>query len=338
MRVPQRLVPLMEQGVIQEVVRPLMSGKEAQVYLVVADGMYRVAKVYKEADQRSFKHRAEYSEGRRVRNSRAARAMAKRSSYGREQIEAAWQSAEVDAIYRLTAAGIRVPEPVSFIDGVLVMELICDDEGQPAPRLVDISPDEESAKKLFHYLLQEVVKMLCAGVVHGDLSDFNILMGASGPVFIDFPQAVDAAQNRNAKTLLMRDVKNLTNFLARFVPELRKSQYGEEMWALYAGNNLTPDSRLTGRFRRSTHQANTQSILDEIEAVEREARRRRKALGLPPPRMARKPIYHEAPTPTPLDHPRKPKPTKPSRKKRSKRPVAEVDPFADLDLLLIVDD
>ena len=290
MRVPQRLIPLVEEGVIEEVVRPLMAGKEAQVYLVRSQGELRVAKVYKEVLHRSFRNRSEYSEGRRVRNSRDQRAMDKRSRYGRTQDEAAWHMAEVDAIYRLRAAGVRVPHPYDYIEGELVMELVQDERGEPAPRLVDMDLDRAQAKALFDHLIREVVRMLCAGVVHADLSDFNILMGADGPVLIDFPQAVDPSANRNARRLLLRDVKNLTHFLARYAPRLRSTRYGDEIWALYESGALQPDSPLTGRYRPSNTRTNTRTLLEEIEAVEREARARRAALGKPPPGPPRKPI------------------------------------------------
>ncbi|MEZ4322938.1 MAG: PA4780 family RIO1-like protein kinase [Myxococcota bacterium] len=295
MRVPEALIPLLDQGVVQDVLRPLMSGKEADVFLVVAEDELRVAKIYKEAANRSFKHRAEYTEGRKVRNSRQQRAMTKRSRYGREQIEAAWRNAEVDVIYRLTAAGVRVPEPFAFVEGVLVMELVQDAYGEPAPRLVDATFSEDEAWDLFHILLREVVKMLCAGIVHGDLSDFNVLLSADGPVIIDFPQAVDAAHNRNARKLLIRDVDNLTRFLARHTPALRSKNYGEEMWVLYESGELTPDTRLTGRRPKTGGPTDTSSLLREIEAMQEESRRKREALGLPPRRPARTPKTQGSP-------------------------------------------
>ena len=290
MRVPQSLEALVDQGVITEVVRPLMSGKEAQVYLVESGGELRVAKVYKEASNRSFKHRADYTEGRKVRNTRKQRAMNKRSKYGREEIEAAWRNAEVDAIYKLRAAGVRVPEPFDFLDGVLVMEFVTLDGESPAPRLVDLELEPGEAKELFQTLLGEVIKMLCAGVVHGDLSDFNVLKGPNGPVIIDFPQWVDPAQNRSARKLLIRDVDNLTSFLARSARGLRGKPYGAEMWDLFERNELTPETRLSGRYKDRRKKADTNALLAEIEALEEESRKRREALGLPPPRPARQPI------------------------------------------------
>lgn len=299
MKVPEPLWPLVDEGIIDEVVRPLMAGKEAQVYLVTKGDEYRVAKVYKQSTHRSFRQRAEYTEGRKVRNSRQQRAMDKRGSkFGREQAEAAWRDAEVNAIYKLESAGVRVPQPYDFVEGVLVMELVGDKAtGQPAPRLVDVELDRPTAERVFRCLIRETVKMLCAGVVHGDLSDFNVLIGPEGPIIIDFPQWVDPAVNRNAKKLLIRDVKNVTLFLSRWIPGLRKTRYGPEMWDLYERGELRPDSQLTGRFKPKLKQANTMSLLEEIEAIERENRAKREALGLPPRRTARKPIVEAAPEP-----------------------------------------
>jgi len=291
MRIPSVLSSLVDEGVIERVVRPLMSGKEAQVYLVVAGGIDCVAKIYKEAENRTFKHRADYTEGRKVRNSRDQRAINKRSQHGRSQDEAAWRSTEVDMIYRLRAAGVRVPEPYHFIDGVLVMELVSDANGDPAARLgeVDFAPDE--AKAIYDRLIQDVVRMLCAGVVHGDLSDFNVLLGADGPVIIDFPQAVDPSKNQNARKLLLRDVDNLHRFYAKFVPEGSRPPYAEEMWALYESNRLTPETRLRGQYRGSQKKANVSELMDFIGEVNEDERRRRRAQGrdasaipAPPPR------------------------------------------------------
>jgi len=331
MRVPNRLQPLLDQGVIEEVVRPLMSGKEAEIYLVVADGEECVAKVYKDAQSRSFQHRAEYTEGRRVRSSREQRAMKKGSRYGRARTEDAWSAAEVDAIYRLRAAGVRVPEPYAFVEGVLVMELIKDAQGDPAPRLVDRSFDPEAATELFQLLLREVVKMLCAGIIHADLSDFNVLLSADGPVIIDFPQAVDPAGNQNARKLLLRDVKNLTDFLSRFAPKLRKTRYGPEMWSLYERSELDPQTPLTGRHDAKKKSANVSSLLDEILAIEQEVRERREELGLPPPRPARRPVVFEDPAPKPAakkagDEPDASGPAKKKRRRRRRKRSAASAP------------
>jgi RIO kinase 1 len=299
----ERLSALLDIGVVDEIVRPLMSGKEAEVFLVVSQGERRVAKLYKEATSRSFKHRAEYTEGRRTKNTRQQRAMSRRSKYGREQEEMAWKSAEVDAIYRLRAAGVRVPEPYDFVDGILIMELIAGIDGEPAPRLVDVTLTRDQAEQTHKQLIREITRMLCAGLVHGDLSDFNVLMTPTGPVVIDFPQAVDAAMNNNARRMLLRDVRNVTGFLARFSPRLRKTQYGEEMWALYEQGKLQPDTELTGRFEKSKKGVDLMGILDEIYAAEVEERRRRDALGLeqlpdkrpPPPRKGRGPLRDNDP-------------------------------------------
>ena len=288
MREPECLVELVDQGIIQEVVRPLMSGKEAQIYLVVSGGELRVAKVYKAAQNRTFRQRAEYTEGRAVRNTRTQRAMSRHSRYGRTQDEASWRSAEVDIIYRLRAAGVRVPEPHHFSDGVLVMELITDADGEPAPRLTDVDLDRVEAGAVFTTLLSQVVRMLCAGVVHGDLSEFNVLMGQSGPVLIDFPQAVDPAQNQSARKLLVRDVDNLNHFLIRTVPGQRRLPYGQELWDLYARSELTPETQLTGRYHAPQRTADTTAVLREIEAAARDAQRQREARGPVPGRRGRR--------------------------------------------------
>ena len=280
MRIPSNLTSLIDEGLIQEVVRPLMSGKEAEVFLIWAGGELRVAKVYKEAQNRTFKNRAEYTEGRKVRNSRDQRAIDKRSRHGRAQDEAAWRSTEVDMIYRLRDAGVRVPTPHHAIDGILMMEMVADADGNPAPRLAEVSLDPAQARWVFDRLLAEVVRMLCAGVVHGDLSDFNVLMSADGPVIIDFPQSVDASKNQNARKLLLRDVDNLQRFLARFVPGLPRRPYGEEMWDLYASSLLTPDTKLTGRHRAFERRADTRAVLDLIGDANHDERRRRERQGL----------------------------------------------------------
>ncbi len=283
MRMPDRLVSLVDQGIIERVLRPLMSGKEAQVYLVMSGGEQRVAKVYKESQDRTFKQRAEYTEGRSVRNSRDQRAMGKRSRHGREQDEAAWRTAEVDMIYRLRDAGVCVPKPHNFVDGVLIMQLVTDAEGNPAPRLGDLRFEREQASKIFQHVLREVVRMLCAGVVHGDLSDFNVLLGKDGPVIIDFPQAVNASSNQNARKLLLRDVDNLHRFLAQWSAGPQPNQarnaapppYAQEMWQLYERGELTPDSRLGGRYRPSEKQADTKGVLALIGEAEADERKRR---------------------------------------------------------------
>ena len=286
MRMPDALSSLVDEGIIDEVLRPLMSGKEAQIYLVVAGGKQCVAKVYKEAQNRTFKHRADYTEGRKVRNSRDQRAIDKRSKHGRGQDEAAWRSTEVDMIYRLHAAGVRVPAPYQFIDGVLVMELVTGASGEPAPRLGEVNFSPEQAAAVHEHLLREVVRMLCAGVVHGDLSDFNVLMGAEGPVIIDLPQAVDPSKNQNARKLLLRDVDNLQRFLSRFVPSARRVPYAEEMWALYESNQLTPETVLRGHYRPSQKKADTSALLELIGEVNEDERRRRAATE---PQGARRP-------------------------------------------------
>jgi RIO kinase 1 len=279
MRVPDELSALADDGIIDEVIRPLMSGKEAQIYLVVSQGRECVAKVYKEAQNRSFKHRADYTEGRKVRNSRDQRAMAKRSKYGRAQDEASWRSTEVDTIYRLQSAGVRVPAPYHFLDGVLVMELVTDGAGSPAPRLGDVAFEPHEATAIYQSLIQEVVRMLCAGVIHGDLSEFNVLLGSGGPVVIDFPQAIDPSKNQNARTLLLRDVENLHRFHSRFVPGAPKLPYAQEMWALFEQSRLTPDTRLSGRFATARTRVDTAAVMALIGDANRDEDRRRAARG-----------------------------------------------------------
>lgn len=298
MRTPVALLPLIEYGIVEEVLRPLMSGKEAQIFLVLAGGEERVAKIYKEAEQRTFKHRTAYTEGRGTRNSRDRRAMGKHSRHGKAKDEAAWRSAEVDAIYRLQSAGVRVPVPYNFVDGVLIMELVKGADGRPAPRLGDVDFDPATAKAVFDHLLREVVRMLCAGVVHGDLSDFNVLMSADGPVIIDFPQAIDPASNQSARKLLIRDVDNLHNFLARFVPG-RPPPFAQEMWDLYEQNLLTPETELRGRHSRSSRPANTAEVLSLIGEVNRDEERRRGASARPSGRGSRSGPRSSGPSGTP---------------------------------------
>ncbi|MEM7159025.1 MAG: PA4780 family RIO1-like protein kinase [Myxococcota bacterium] len=278
MRVPPSLLPLLDMGIIESVVRPLMSGKEAQLYLVESGGEQRVAKVYKDASQRSFKRRDDYTDGRKVRNSRDRRAIAKGTRHGRARDEAAWRSAEVDVIYRLQAAGVRVPVPHNFMEGVLLMELVVDEQGLPAPRLGDLVFTPEQARQVYDHVIQEVVRMLCAGVVHGDLSEFNILMGADGPVIIDFPQAVDPTTNSGARRLLIRDVDNLHRFLSQ-VTRHPRAPYAQEMWELFERSELTPQTQLSGRFRDRRRKANTKDVLDLIGDAERDERRRRAGTG-----------------------------------------------------------
>ncbi|WP_418317216.1 PA4780 family RIO1-like protein kinase [Piscinibacter sakaiensis] len=266
MKAPARLQNLIAEGLIDDVVRQLKSGKEADVFVVRSGGETLAAKVYKEAQQRSFRQAVDYTENRKVRNSRQARAMAKGTRFGREQQEAAWQSAEVDALHRLAAAGVRVPRPINFYDGVLLMELVADADGHAAPRLNDL-PSFSMADALQHHatLLDEVVRMLCAGVIHGDLSEFNILLAADGPVIIDLPQAVDAAGNNHAPRMLMRDVDNLRNFFGRHAPSLLPTQYGPEIWSLFASGLLTPETVLTGRYEPRRGAVDLTAVLREIE-------------------------------------------------------------------------
>ena len=275
MKPPKRLQSLIEEGLIDTVVRQLMSGKEAMVYVVRVGDETRCAKVYKEATERSFRQAVDYTENRKVKNTRQARAMAKGTKFGRQAQEAAWQSAEVDALYRLAAAGVRVPRPYNFCDGVLLMELVTDEHGDAAPRLNDVQFTPEDAHRHHATLIREVVRMLCAGVVHGDLSEFNILVAADGPVIIDLPQAIDAAGNNHAKRMLLRDVDNLRNFFGGFAPELLRTDFGLEIWSLYERGVLLTDSVLTGRFERKLGAVDVGGVMREIDdARAQEAARR----------------------------------------------------------------
>ena len=294
MKAPPRLQSLVEEGLIDTVVRQLMSGKEAMVFVVRAGEQTLCAKIYKEANNRSFRQAVDYTENRKVKNSRSARAMAKDSKFGRQEQEAAWQSAEVDALYRLAAAGVRVPQPYNFHDGVLLMELVTDANGDAAPRLNDVAFTPEQARAHHATLVTEVVRMLCAGVVHGDLSEFNILLahlpgedgaeGADGPVIIDLPQAVDAAGNQHAQRMLLRDVANLRNFFGQFAPELLTTDYGPEIWCLYQAGLLGPETVLTGQFEHPSGSVDLGGVLREIGDAQAEdaARRLRRAMAAAP--------------------------------------------------------
>ena len=289
MKPPKRLQALIEEGLIDSVSRQLMSGKEATVYVVQVGDETRCAKVYKEATERSFRQAVDYTENRKVKNTRQARAMAKGSKFGRQAQEAAWQSAEVDALYRLAAAGVRVPKPYNFCDGVLLMELITDAHGDAAPRLNDVAFTASQARTHHAALLLEVVRMLCAGVVHGDLSEFNILLGheagedaSSGisvPVIIDLPQAIDAAGNNHAARMLLRDVANLRQFFGQFAPELLQTSYGLEIWDNYQRGVLYPDTRLTGRFEQKAGAVDMRSVMREIDDARDEEAARRMRMG-----------------------------------------------------------
>ncbi|MCF7720122.1 serine protein kinase RIO [Aeromonas jandaei] len=271
MKVPNRIQPLVDDGLVDEVISRLMSGKEADVYVVRCGDETRCAKVYKEASKRSFKQAVVYQEGRRVRNSRSARAMEKGSKYGRKQHEEVWQSTEVDALFKLAAAGVRVPRPYVCLDGVLLMELVTDADGNVAPRLNDVALSHEQALADHAKVIGYVVRMLCAGLIHGDLSEFNVLVDEQGPVIIDLPQVVDAAANNQARAMLERDVNNMRNYYGMYAPELLKTNYAREMWALYEDGKLTPQSELTGQFEESREAIDLDAVLDEIASAEEEA-------------------------------------------------------------------
>lgn len=274
MKAPKRLQPLLDDGLIDEVICQLMSGKEAQVYIVRCGDSRRCAKVYKESNKRSFKQAVQYQEGRGVRNSRRNRAMNKKTRYGQQEQEQAWLTAEVEALRLLADAGVRVPAPLGFVDGVLLMELIVDNEGNLAPQLDEVSLSAEQARDYHDQVIREIVRMLCAGLIHGDLSPYNILVDDQGPVIIDLPQAVNASANNSALQMFARDVENMRHWFGSFAPELLATNYAMEIWALYEAGDLHPDSQLTGQFEQDTINADLKDLLAVIEAAwEEEAER-----------------------------------------------------------------
>ncbi len=278
MKTPKRIQPLVDDGLVDEVISRLMSGKEADIYVVRCGDRVQCAKVYKEAAKRGFKQAVHYQEGRKVRSTRRARAMEKGSKFGRDQQEKIWQTAEVDALRRLAEAGVRVPKPYDMLEGVLLMELITDDDDGVAPRLCDVVLSEEQALEDHALMMHYVVRMLCAGLVHGDLSEFNVLVDAYGPVIIDLPQAVNAAANNHAEAFFLRDVNNMTRYYGQYAPALLDSRYGEEIWALYEAGELHPDIALTGEFEDSGEAANVEDVLAEIKAAFEEEQERQERL------------------------------------------------------------
>ena len=271
MKTPKGLQPLIDDGVIEEVMRPLKSGKEASVYVVRSGDDIICAKVYKDMAQRSFQARVQYQEGRKVRGSRQARAMSKATKFGRKEQETAWKNTEVDALYKLVDAGVCVPKPHGYFHGVLLMELVTDEAGHSAPRLGEVELTADEARWFHGELMGDVVRMLCIGMIHGDLSEYNVLVAPFGPVIIDFPQVVSAAGNNAAREMLLRDVHNLRDSLARFAPELKSTCFGEEMWALYEKGKLQPDTVLTGEFVFDEHSADLQAVMMSIEDARQEA-------------------------------------------------------------------
>ena len=279
MKTPPGLQPLIDEGVIDEVVRSLKSGKEATVYVVRSGAQMRCAKVYRNMAQRSFQKRAQYQEGRKVRGSRQARAIGKSTRFGRKEQEVAWKNAEVDALYQLVAAGVRVPRPHGYFDGVLIMELLTDASGAPAPRLGELELSAETARDYHRILMRQVVRMLCIGLIHGDLSEFNVLVTPDGPVIIDLPQAVNAAGNNAALSMLERDVNNLRTTLGRFAPELLATEFAREMWSLFEQGELRPDTELSGVFARDESVADPADVMRVIEDAREEELQRRLRLA-----------------------------------------------------------
>ena len=271
MKTPAGLQPLIDDGVIDEVLRSLKSGKEATVYVVRTGSQVRCAKVYRDMAQRSFQKRAQYQEGRKVRGSRQARAMSKSTRFGRKEQESAWKNAEVDALYKLVAADVRVPKPYGYFNDVLIMELVTDAAGNPAPRLGEVDLSAELAREYHEFLIRQIVRMLSLGLIHGDLSEFNVLVAPDGPVIIDLPQAVNAAGNNNAFAMLERDVNNIRNTLGRFAPELLETEFAREMWSIFEQGELRADSPLTGVFARDDSQTDPDSVLAVIDDAREEA-------------------------------------------------------------------
>jgi RIO kinase 1 len=276
MRTPEGLQPLLDDGIVDEVVRQLKSGKEASVYVVRCGADIRCAKVYKDMAQRSFQQRSMYQEGRKVRGSRQMRAMAKSTRFGRKEQEEAWKNTEVDALYRLVSVGVRVPQPYGFFNGVLLMEMVVDADGDSAPRLGEIELPSQQALEFHAFLMEQIVRMLCAGLIHGDLSEFNVLVGMHGPVIIDLPQAVNAAGNNNAYAMLERDVANITQTLGRFAPELLETRYAPEMWSLFEQGELKPESKLTGTFATDESAPDVLEVIAAIDDAREEAERRQR--------------------------------------------------------------
>jgi len=276
MKIPKGLQPLIDDGIVDQVIRQLKSGKEASVFIVSSRGQIRCAKVYKEAENRGFHKLAEYQEGRKARGSRDARAMGKRSRHGRKVQESEWKNAEVDALYTLAHAGVRVPHPLGVYDGVLLMELVLDEHGNPAPRLNEVDLTPEKAREWHTFMIREITRMLCAGLIHGDLSEYNVLVDGNGPVIIDLPQAVNAASNNNAFRMLERDVNNMRATFGAVAPELLETDYAHEIWALYQSMELKPDTPLTGHFVHDTTEVDLDAVLDQIEEARLEAEARQR--------------------------------------------------------------
>jgi RIO kinase 1 len=276
MKTPAALEPLIDDGIIDEVIRPLKSGKEATVYVVRSGLEKRCAKVYRNMGQRSFQRRSQYQEGRKIRGSRQARAVVKKTRYGREAAESDWKNAEVNALYQLASAGVRVPRPYGYFNGVLIMELITDAVGRSAPRLGEVTLTAERACEFHEFLIQQVIRMLCIGLIHGDLSEYNVLVGSEGPVIIDLPQAVNATGNNSARALLERDVNNLRSTLGQYAPKLLDTHFAQEIWGLFEKAELRPDSKVNGFVTRNEPLADLQHVVTAIDEARDEALRRKR--------------------------------------------------------------
>ncbi|MBS1121486.1 MAG: hypothetical protein H6Q90_3714 [Deltaproteobacteria bacterium] len=232
---------LVADGVIDEVLGRLKSGKEANISLVRRGDQTFAAKVYKDRATRSFKNNTEYKEGRKVRNTRTQRAMDSGGQFGRDAAEQEWKSAEADALFKLHGTGVRVPTPIMFYEGVLLMELVRDAEGRPAPRLIDVAIPPEEACAVFADLVAQMISMLCCDVIHGDLSPYNILAAAEGPTIIDFPQVISAVHSSRAEFFFLRDFDNVGRFLAGFDRSLAIHRAdGRAIWRAYVSRELTP--------------------------------------------------------------------------------------------------
>jgi len=294
-----KLDVLIADGVIDEVLGRLKSGKEANISLVRRGEAVIAAKVYKDRSTRSFKNNSDYKEGRKVRNTRTQRAIDRGGQFGRDAAEQAWKSAEADALYKLAGTGVRVPEPVMFYEGVLLMDLVCDAEGRPAPRLIDVAIERDAAIGIFADLVAQMISMLCCDLIHGDLSPYNILAAAEGPTIIDFPQVISAVHSSRAEYFFLRDFDNIVRFLAGFDPSLAvHTADGRAIWRAYVSRELTP------QFvppppppPRATRGPDRRSRPDEPRRPRNEWQPQRPG-GRPPPHANARPSHQPQPAPS----------------------------------------